>query len=42
MNQTTSKVDFDDNKIKIDWFDLKKIIIDTVQGDQFLYIDSQV
>ena len=38
MNQKTSKVDFDDNKIKIDWFNLKKIVLGTVQGDQFLYI----
>ena len=30
MNQTMSKVDFDDKKIKIDWFNLKKIVIDTV------------
>jgi len=33
MNQTTSKVDFNDKKMKIDWFTLKKIIIGTVQGD---------
>ena len=42
MNQTTSKVDFDDKKMKIDRFKLKKIILDTVRGDQFLYIDSQI
>ena len=42
MNQTTSKVDFDDKKMKIDRFKLKKIILDTVQRDQFLYIDSQI
>ena len=42
MNQTTSKVDFDDKKMKIDWFNLKKIVFDTVQEDQFLYIDSQI
>ena len=40
MSQTTSKVDPDDNKMKIDWFNLKKIVLDIVQGDQFLYIDS--
>ena len=40
MSQTTSKVDPDDNKMKIDWFNKKKIILDIVQGDQFLYIDS--
>ena len=40
MNQTTSKVDLDDKRMKIDKFKLKKIILGTVQGDQFLYIDS--
>ena len=38
MNQTTSKVDSDDKKMKIDWFNLKKIILGTVRGDRFLYI----
>ena len=38
MNQTTSKVNFDDKKMKIDWFNLKKIVLGTVRGDQFLYI----
>ena len=38
MNQATSKVDFDDRKMKIDWFNLKKIILGTVRLDQFLYI----
>ena len=38
MNQTTSKMDSDDKKIKIDWFNLKKIILGTVRGDLFLYI----
>ena len=33
MNQTTSKVDFDDKKMKINRFKLKKIIIGTVRGD---------
>ena len=42
MSQTTSKMDPDNKKIKIDWFNLKKIVIDTIQGDQFLYIFSQV
>ena len=31
-------VDSNDNKVKIDWFSLKKIILGTVRGDQFLYI----
>ena len=38
MNQTTSKVNFDDKKMKLDWFNLKKIILGTVQEDQFLCI----
>ena len=42
MSQTTSKMDPDDKKMKIDWFNLKKIVFDTIQGDQFLYISSQV
>ena len=31
-------MDPNDNKIEIDWFLLKKIVLDTVRGDQFLYI----
>ena len=31
-------MDPDDKKAKIDWFCLKKIILDTIRGDQFLYI----
>ena len=42
MNQTISEVDPDDKKMKIDWFNLKKIVLNTIQGDQFLYISSQV
>ena len=42
VNQTTSKVDLDDKRMKIDKFKLKKIILGTVQGDQFLYIDYQI
>ena len=38
MNQTTSKVDSDNKKMKIDWFILKKIVLGTIQEDQFLYI----
>ena len=38
MNQTTRKVDLDDKEMKIDWFILNKIVLDTVRGDQFLYI----
>ena len=35
-------VDPNDNKIKIDWFYLKKIIIGPVWGDQFLYIIIEI
>ena len=28
--------------MQINWFNLKKIVLSTVRGDQFLYIDSQV
>jgi len=42
MSQTTSKVDPDDKKMKIDWFNLKKVVLDTIREDQFLYISSQV
>jgi len=42
VNWTTSKMDFDGKKMKVDKFKLKKIDIGTVQGDQFLYIDSQI
>ena len=38
MNQTTNKVDLDDKRMKIDKFKLKKIILDKVRGDRFLYI----
>ena len=35
-------VDPNDNKVKVDWFYLKKIVIGTVQGDQFLIIFLEV
>ena len=35
-------VDPNDNKVKIDWFYLKKIVLGTVRGDQFLYIILEV
>ena len=41
MNPTTSKVDSDDKKMKIDWFNLKKVVLDTVRGEQFLYISPK-
>ena len=41
MSQTISKVNPDDKKMKIDQFNLTKIIRGTIRGDQFLYIDSR-
>ena len=41
VNQT-SKANFDDKRMKVDKFKLKKIVLGTIQGDQFLYIDSQI
>ena len=38
MSLTINKVDSDDKKRKIDWFKLKKIVLDTVRGVQLLYI----
>ena len=41
MSWTTNKMDSNDKNKKIDWFELKKIIISTIQGDQFLYISHK-
>ena len=41
MSWVTIIMDPDDNKVKIDWFYLKKIIIGTIRGDQFLYISLE-
>ena len=38
MSYTTSKIDLDDMKRKVDWFELKKIVLGQVRGDQFIYI----
>ena len=38
MNQTNIKVDLVDKKMKLDRFMVKKIVLDIVQGDQFLYL----
>ena len=38
MSQTTSKVDLDDKKMKIDWSNLKRIVLSSIRGDQLLYI----
>ena len=37
MNQITTKVDSDDKRMKLNKFELKKIVFGVVQGDQFLY-----
>ena len=41
MSWVTIIIDPDDNKVKIDWFYLKKIVLGTIQGDQFLYISLE-
>ena len=38
MNQIITKLDSDDKRMKIDKFKLKKIVLGTIRGDQFLYI----
>ena len=38
MSWITIIMDPDDNKVKIEWIYPKKIVIGTIQGDQFLYI----
>ena len=38
MSWVTIIIDPDDKKVKIDWFYLKKIVLGTIRGDQFLYI----
>jgi len=35
-------VDPNDNKVEIDWYYLKKIVLGTVQEDQLLYIIFEV
>ena len=42
MSWVTIIIDLDDNKVKVDWFYLRKIILDLVRGDQFLYILFEV
>ena len=37
MNQITTKVNSDDKRMKMNKFEIKKIVLSTVQGDQFLY-----
>ena len=42
MSWVTIQMDPEDNKAKIDWIYLRKIILDLIQGDQFLYILLEV
>ena len=35
-------MDSNDNKVKVDWLYLMKIILGTVRGDQFLYIILEI
>ena len=41
MTWVTIIMDPDDNKVKIDWFYLNKIVIDTIQENQFLYVSLE-
>ena len=41
MSWVTIIMDLDDNKVKIDWFYLNKIILSTIRGEQFLYISLE-
>ena len=38
MSWITIRMDLKDNKVKVEWIYLRKFVLDTVQGDQFLYI----
>ena len=38
MSWITVKVYLEDNKVKVEWIYLRKFVINTVQGDRFLYI----
>jgi len=42
MSRVATIMDPDDNKVKEDWFCLKKIVLDTIRGDQSLYILLEV
>ena len=41
MSWVTIIMDSDDKKVNIDWFYLKKIVIDIIREDQFLYISFE-
>ena len=35
-------MDLEDNQVKVDWIYLREFILDTIQGDQFLYISLEI
>ena len=35
MSWTPNKMDSNDKNKKIDWFEIKKIVLGTIRGDQF-------
>ena len=41
MSWITIIMDPDDNKVKINWFYLNKIVLGTIREDQFLYISLE-
>ena len=38
MSWITIRMDLKDNKVKVEWIYLRKFVLGTVRGDQFLYI----
>ena len=42
MSWITVRMDLEDNQAEVDWIYLSKIVLSTVQGDQFLYILLEV
>ena len=42
MSWITVIMSLGDDKLKVDWIYLSKIVLDTVRGDQFLYILLEV
>ena len=41
MSWITNKADANDKNRKMDWFQLKRTVLGTVRGDQFLYISNK-
>ena len=42
MSWITVRMDLEDNKVKVGWIYLRKFVLDTVRGDQFVYILLEV